>query len=310
MFPVKYFPFKYYPGKYFPPDNAGPGGGGGGGSPDPIWEDATIITRVTRGTQLTTAVVPSGTWRLFIKAFDTTGNESAVAAIFDIEVKSGNDVVIDQISHPRWPGILTDFIKHDVSGFLVPDSLNLASDDGFETFDEFVVNPVLLATYETVEIDMGFDSTVRIFSDLAAVLGPGETGAADPLLTIDYHVGLGSYDGFEDWTVGTVEARFIKARVKIDTTTGVASLKQVRIIADVPERIEGDKSVAIAGSGGTAINFATPFHIIPRVDVTADASTALIATKRDVTTTGFTAQVWNTSGGDVGGNIDWSAIGA
>lgn len=300
MFPASYWGPGYWGKAYWPP--AGPG-------TVITWANSNALTRVTRGTQLTTAALPPGTWRLLIKAFDTSGNESANAAGVDITVSNENDVVIDQVENPRWLGTLTDLVKHDVSGLLVPDSQNLASADDFGTFDSFVPNPVEEVFYLAPEIDIGFDSAMRIYGELEGVLGPGETGIADPILSIDHRTEAGVYDGFEDWTIGGVTTRHLKARVKIITATGVAALKAARIILDVQERTEGAKSVAIAAGGGTAIAFAEQFHIAPRVDVTADSSTALIATKKNVTTTGFTAQVWNTSGTDVGGTIDWTAEG-
>lgn len=301
MFPATYWGPSYWGADYWPPAGAG----------SPVtWENSNILDSLDKATQITTAALPPGEWTLLIKAKDTSDNESAAAATVDITVTNENDIIVDQTEDPRWTGVLLGFIKHDVSGLLVPDSQNLASDDDFETFDEFVPNPLEQATYEAPEIDIGFDSAVRIYAELEGVLGPDESGVADPFLIIDHRIDAAAYDGFEDWTVGVVTARFVKARVKIDTNTGVAALKSARIILDVQERTEGAKSVAIASSGGTAITFAEPFHIAPRVDVTADSSTALIATKKNVTTTGFTAQVWNTSGSDVGGTIDWTAEGA
>ena len=63
-------------------------------------------------------------------------------------------------------------------------------------------------------------------------------------------------------------------------------------------------------AGGQAIAFAQQFHTAPRVAATVDGTSALIATKENVTTTGFTAHVFNTGGTDVGGTLDWQATGA
>ena len=303
MFPSRYWGSDYYGNDYWPTSTIEVS------VPAPTWENAIVLDRLDKAHQITTASLPPGVWTLFIKAIDTSGNESLVAAEFDIEITNDSNVIVSQSDNPRWPGTLIGFIKHDISGLLVPDSQNLAGDDAFETFDEFVVNPLLEATYEIAEIDLGFNSLVRIYAELEGVLGPGETGAADPLLFIDYRESATAYNGFETWTVGIVVAQFIKAQVKIDTTTGVAALKTVKTILDVEDRFESATSVTISASG-TTITFATPFHIVPSIDLTVDATSALIPTKKDVTTTGFAAQIWNTSGAEVGGTLDWTAQGA
>ncbi len=51
------------------------------------------------------------------------------------------------------------------------------------------------------------------------------------------------------------------------------------------------------------------FHLTPRVKVVADGSSARIATKANVSTTGFTAHVFDPAGNDVGGAVDWEATG-
>ena len=189
--------------------------------------------------------------------------------------------------------------------------LGTASYDGnFATFDFFVPNPVANAIYEAPEFDIDFDDRIRVWADIISALGPGETlGVADPALEIDYRKAAGAFDGFEPWSIGNLEARFIKQRLNLDTAKGVAKVTGFKPTVDLLERSEGAKDVAIA-PGGTAIAFAKRFHFTPRVAATADATSALIATKEGVTVTGFTAHVFDSGGADVGGNIDWEARGA
>ena len=248
------------------------------------WADATPLTEVTRGTAITNAQVPPGDWTFLIKAVDTSGNESVAAARADALVLAEDFDVILQVSQaPRWPGTLSGLVKH-YTGVLVPDSQNLASADGFETFDEFVVKPVATATYEAPEFDIDFDDTVRAWGEIASALGPGETaGVADPALEIDTRKAADAYDGFEPWTIGDVEARFIKLRLVLTTSKGIAKVTGFKPTVDLLERAEGAKSVPV-GAGGQAIAFARAFHQPPRVAVTVEAATALIGTKDGVTT--------------------------
>ena len=192
----------------------------------------------------------------------------------------------------------------------MPKSKDNADIGGFDVFDIFVRNPVAIARYEAPEQDIGFDDTARIFAEVLSALGPGETsGIANPRYQIDYRTDAGAYDGFEQWSVGSVNFRFAKQRITLFPGLGVAKITGFNPTIDLKERTEGDNGVVI-GIGGTAITFAQEFHQVPLVTVTVDSASALIATKSGVTTTGFTAHVFNTSGTDVGGTIDWEATGA
>ena len=275
-----------------------------------VWADATPLTQVTRGTAITNAQVPPGSWTFLIKAKDTSGNESVNAATSDATMLAEDfDIILQAEEAPRWLGARTNFVIH-YTGVLVPESQNPASDDDFETFDGFVPSPVAQAIYEAAEQDIDFDDTVRVWAEIRSALGPGETaGVADPNHEIDYRKDAAAYDGFEPWSIGNIEARFIKQRLVLNTARGVAKVTGFKPTVDLLERSEGATNVVI-GAGGTAINYAQQFHVAPRVAVTVDGTTALIGTKENVTTTGFTAHVFNTGGTDVGGTVDWEASGA
>lgn len=66
------------------------------------WDTATPLTRITRGTLITNAGLPPGSWTVGIKAVDTSGNESSNETIFNIEVISTFDVFVAADEHPRW----------------------------------------------------------------------------------------------------------------------------------------------------------------------------------------------------------------
>ncbi len=279
----------------------------------PTYADATPLTKVTRGTAITSALVPPGDWTFFIKAADTSGNESTTADTSDALMVNTFDVILQAQQAPGWVnlglGTGTNFIKH-YSGVLVPDSQDLASVGGFDVFDKFVRNPVVTAIYEAAEQDIDFDDSARIFAEVLSVLCPGESvGVADPQHEIDHRLNAGAYDGFEPWSVGSVKFRFVKQRIVLTPANGVAKITGFNPTIDLKERTEGANSVTI-GAGGTAITFARQFHQTPLVKVIVDGASALIATKTGVTTTGFTAHVFNISGAEVGGTIDWEATGA
>ena len=275
------------------------------------WDSAKSITRTTRGTLVTNAVLEPGAHTVGVKAIDTTGNESINAKSFNITISNQNEIIVAQTEHPRWPGALTGFVRHDVSGRLAPDSNTLASAmTDAQLWDQFVYDPVASASYEAPEMDLGFDAdNVRAFAEMSAGLGPGETGVADPELEIDYRDEAASYDGFEPWTIGAVDARRVKMRAKLTTANGVAYLAQFKPTLDVEERTEGAEGVTIAPTG-TVITFTEQFHKKPNVQVTADGTGALFPIKSAVTATGFTAKVFDAAGNEVGGTVDWQATGA
>ncbi len=274
------------------------------------WSDGIVLTQETKGTLVTNAGLPPGSWTVGIKAIDTTGNYSQNEKTFNIAIINQNDIVASQDEHPRWLGTLTNFIHHEVSGRLVPKSQSLANAAGWEVLDQFVYDPYGLCTYEGSEMDLGGDiSSVRFWADRLAALGPGASGVADPQLEVDYRKNADSYDGFESWTVGSLDARYIKARIKLDTTTGVGYVEEFTPTADVPERTEKGNDVSI-GIGGTIITFSESFNSKPNVVVQADGATALFPVKSDATTSSFKVTVYDDSGTDVGGTVDWQAIGS
>ncbi len=275
-----------------------------------VWGNATVITLETKGTLVTNAALPPGSWTLGIKAVDTSGNESATEKTFDIEITNPNNPIASQDEHPAWAGTLDGFILHNISNCLVPLSQNLASDDDWETFDEFVVNPVAEATYTAIEIDIGFDASgLRVWAEVTAALGPDTAGLADPIVDLDHKLAAGSYDGFEPWTVGVIAARYMKHRARIVPATGVAYLSTFTPKVDIPIREEQASGVTI-GVGGTAIAFTERFHEVPSIQVTAEGASALYPVKSAPTVNGFTVKVYDSGGVDVGGTVDWHAIGA
>lgn len=276
------------------------------------WDDATFLTRETKGTLVTNAGLPPGAWTVGIKARDTSGNYSTNATTTAITVTNANDVVLATVEAPRWAGTRTDCLVHAVSGCLVPDSTSLASAPGWDVFDSFTPDPVASFSYETPVADLGADFTdTRAWASTTAALGPGESGDADPQLAIDYRLAAGSFDGYEDWTVGTIAARYAKMRATIDTASGVAMLCAMTPTYDVPERSErfAAQTVAVAG---TAIAFATRFHTVPAITVTpaGGAATPRFGVYENATTTGVTVFVFDETGADTGGTADVTATGA
>lgn len=273
------------------------------------WEDGIVIKQTERGTELTTAAIPPGDWLLMAKARDTSGNYSKNAAVVAIVVVSTFDVVFTKAEAPRWPGTREGFVKHDVSGSLIPDSTKLANEHSkAELFESFVPFPVMQGIYEAPECALGFDSQqLRIYGDLGGRLGPGVIeGVADPQLEVDHRLEAEEYDGFEPWQIGTVAAAFVKARVRVDFTTGVAKLTRFNFTLDAEERREKRTGVNV-DAGGISVVFDQRFNLRPAVTVTPEGG--LIPDKSGVSETGFDLVLRDSSGTATAGLADWTAIG-
>ena len=280
------------------------------------WESASVITEVTKGTLVVNGAVPPGTWRLAIKARDTSlgadgkGNESDNAATFDITITNTNDIINAKEYSPRWPGTKSGCHVHDVSGSIVPNSTSVPSGDNYDVFDEFCEDAVSSFYYEGAEYDIGFDNDVRVWSDIQALIGPAESGVAAPVFKLDYKAAAGAYDAFEAWLSGQVTARYLKVRAYMETASGKAAIRSFERTIDIEERTENAAGAVIAASGGTAIVFTKQFNNTPSINVTPQGTGALFAVISAKSGTGFTIQVFNDSGTDVGGTVDWQAIGA
>ncbi len=169
--------------------------------------------------------------------------------------------------------------------------------DGWEVFDQFVPYPFPTCTYEATEVDLGFDSAARVWADIESALGFGETGIADPRLQIDYRPVAGAYDGFEAWSIGNLTARYFKFQLSLDTTKGVAYVSAFTPTIDNEERKERKTGLTVPATG-LAVTFDKPFHQAPWIDPMVEG-VGLTATHTNVTTTGFTLWVFDSTGSPV-----------
>lgn len=278
---------------------------------DAAWEVGMLVVEAEQGTQMTSGTVPPGSWKFTIKAKDTSSppNYSELATAFDLDVVNALDIIYDRQQAPDWIGTKTDCLVH-WTGVLVPESTRAANaHTNAELFEQFVPYPVASFSYEAPEIDLGFDSDVRVYADVDAALGRGRTGIVDPELTLDYRTAAGAYDGFEPWSIGDVRARYLKLKISVDTADGVSYVSGTRAVADTDEF--GQTGTGVSAVGGMVIAFPQPYHVLADFGVTPEGSTAYLATYTELTTTGARVWVWNITGGQVPGvNFRWNALGA
>jgi hypothetical protein len=125
-----------------------------------------------------------------------------------------------------------------------------------------------------------------------------------------------SYDtlmGWQDWTKGEIDARFVKYRARIKQRENEQNTKLLRkftTVVDVEERIERQQNKAVA-IGGTTFSFDRTFHFLPAVVATVESDDALFPIRKNLNTNEVTFVVRDSSGNDVGtDNLDFIATGA
>lgn len=279
------------------------------------WDTAQPLTlgnsggKVSALTTATNATLPPGSWTLGVKAVDSSGNFSAIPATFDIDITNGNDIIFSNALAPGWGGAIPiDAVRHDVSlTRIVPVSLD-ADSTADDIFDFYVPRAVSDFAVEAPELDLGFDSMgIRVYAETGGGLGPLETGGADVNLYLDYRLSSTAYDGYEPWTIGNVNARYLKFKATMSTTNGVGYIDHFTPVADITERIEsGTVNVDIAG---TPVLFNEEFFFTPSITVTPQGTTARFASHSGANTTGFTAHLYDAAGNPIAGVADWQAIG-
>ena len=238
---------------------------------------------------------------------------------------------------------VTNMIKH-YTGVYTPDSQSLASDADWEIFDEAVYDPYISCSLETAEFDLGADTVFDIAADIIAIPAASASGTINPNFQLDYHTAAGSYDGYENWVDGRIEARYVKGKVTFDTgngiprlssiifntdsfqawvigditcryltgrlnldaTNGVSKITGYKIGIDIEDHTESDTAVSVSASG-TTVNFDKQFHAIPNLTVTLAEDSSKKPVVYDVTTSGFSIKTYNDSGTAVTGLINWRA---
>lgn len=277
---------------------------------DTVWENGIPICNILKGfTQSSSAVIP-GTWTFLARSFDTSENGSTNTARADLTVTAdGYGAIASQEDAPRWKGTLSNFIV-SVSDALVPESTLAASaHTNAELFEQYVPYPQAICTYTAPEIDKGIDGTARVYADIISTLGRGVTeGTAAPKLRIDTKLAAGAYDGFEEWQVGTVNFRYLKSQIYLDTTmAGRVRITGFETLIDALKRTEDGTYTTPAG-GSVAVTFAAPFHSTPTIVVSPQGTGDVSASSASASGTGFTGY-FKSAGAAAAGTATYKATG-
>lgn len=196
------------------------------------------------------------------------------------------------------------------SGLIAGSALPTLNSTGWEVFDIFVVDPVTSATYTSPTIDSEFDDTLRVWATTQAAMGPGQSGQTNFLTYIDtWLTGESDPNIYNLWSIGFVLMRYLKARFTLNITPGsVPYITDFAPTADRSPKVQNVTGVVIA-PGGTTVTFPERYHFPPYVEAYNANPTALLITETSITDTNFIANVFDTSGANVGGTINYRVTG-
>lgn len=158
--------------------------------------------------------------------------------------------------------------------------------------------------------DTPFGSVAAIptFSAQASVAG-NFSGKSSLAIEIDTSQDGVTWQGWKPFVAGQYVARRFRFRVRLDSTDVSVStiLSGLSFAVDMPDRVDTGTALAVP-AGGKPVVFATPFQIVPNVQITILNPQAgdVIAFPAQPTTTGFTVQITN-AGVGVARNINWLA---
>lgn len=153
-------------------------------------------------------------------------------------------------------------------------------------------------------------SAIPVFSAQASVQGnfSGKSGLAIEIDTAQLNL---AWQGWRPFVPGQYVARRFRFRVRLDSTDPSVStiLSGMSFSVDMPDRVDTGTALAVPAAG-KAVVFATPFQIVPNVQITILNPVAgdVIAFPAQPTTIGFTVQITN-AGVGVARNINWLAKG-
>ena len=112
--------------------------------PGAIFSAMMPLTTAEAGTSFTTTKLPPGTWRVGIKAQDSSGNVSAIAAYDDITVYNVQDVIVSVPQAPDWSNVdyLHYFFRNSLNGFSAISNCNLTVSNNYMTVTATGYDPI------------------------------------------------------------------------------------------------------------------------------------------------------------------------
>jgi hypothetical protein len=312
---------------------------------NPAWEKSTTLGTVAYNVNSTKVNARVGTY--MVKAVDTSGNFSEVAAVAKTQIPSLTDlnVVLTINEHDLgWLGLYENMQKFGTTIETVevapdpnfPSVGKQYATEGIYTIDGLVDLSLIYECRISVEIE-GYgirnEEFMADWDDLASVVALQDDVVADWDAFIEVRTGnegtfinewttLASVDpianpfstNFTDWkrvNVADITGRFFDFRIR--TITSDPTIKVVistaKIIIDMPDRVATDRNITIT-AGGEIVTYDVPFYDRPALAVTVMNGIAGYTAKlSNESKNGFTVEIFDKDGVTRTGAITWQANG-
>ena len=188
--------------------------------------------------------------------------------------------IIHDTEENGWTGLLVVSPPH-YKGMLIPDSQYLNSHysggsyNGWEWFDQWVVDPVSLIQYTTPTLDSSYNEQLRVWYTNGLVNGIGQTGVPSANNLIDtWLTGANDPAVYIPWTIGVVNMRYINGRFSANIAQGgLFMITDYTLNVDMSPVIETPATpVVISSTPNTTVsNFPAPFHYLPFITPVASS---------------------------------------
>ena len=154
-----------------------------------------------------------------------------------------------------------------------------------------------------------FDNSSGNIDDKAGNWDGNAASGSTSVLSFAYGNDGSSYSDFQQLLAGTdVTARYIKFKLDMTSNGDVSPvITALSTSIDMPDKIQSERNKSI-GASGTAITFPSAFYVTPDIGVTLHSSaTGDYYVLSSISASGFTINVYNSSGGGKTGTIDYLA---
>jgi len=286
------------------------------------WSASQLIATYTQ-TKYPLSDFTVGEKTYMIKAVDSSGNKSATEStvVITLTPPSTQNIFygaekITRINEGTGSQIALNYVFDYACGFFV-DGTEQMDDSGTDRMNDSSTERMWTAAYdsgylETESIDIGAEVTGSIYLDLVS------TGYLGTEYLIEYKTSTDditytSYASFVSGVSATFRYIIFKITLSVDRANypqNNIKISSLYINIDLPTIKNSGIDETIAASGST-ITFDSAYTTAASIRIKANAvsSSGLFVTHELKTKTNFKAHVFNTSGTDVGGTIDWEAEG-
>jgi hypothetical protein len=273
------------------------------------WAGAIPITKVTKGTQITTAKVPPGNWTLMACEVDVSGNYSVTSATCNLAVVNSNILISSNNEAPAWLGGDTNMVRNPLTGTIQVESQTLAANMGASGMLASAVTPAYSpyasASYRGLVVDSGFAGNDRVWGSVGGYVGANGSGSVDPQVSLQTSNDDVAWSGYGAWAIGTANARYYQMALTQSTADGDNPIftSFIPTVDAVQQTLTGS-GIAI-GSTPTTVYFNTTgisltagaqaFHNVPVVTASVVGSTSQTAVVNQVTATSCAVSIFNNS---------------